>query len=474
MIFSSITFLFYFLPIMFFLYYIVPFKYKNIILLLSSLFFYAWGEPKYVLLLLFSVWINFVIGKQIPKHRFLLYISLFLNIGLLVLFKYSTMLFHVYQTFSHSTLSFPELALPLGISFYTFQIMSYMIDVYRGTCAPQKSFLHFATYVTLFPQLIAGPIVRYTDVREELISRTPEYEKGIYFFLIGLSQKVLLANNIGLIWKETLSYPFSSISTPTAWLSLLAYAFQIYFDFCGYSNMAIGLGHVLGFHFPVNFNKPYMSKSITEFWSRWHISLSSWFKEYVYIPLGGNRKGLLRQLINILIVWSLTGIWHGASFNFLLWGLYFAFLLVLEKLFLKEFLEKLPRIMQHLYALFTILTGWVLFAFDSTSDLISFYHRLFQTNISFDSHFLYLIRNNWLIFILCIIISSNLVENLIDRVVHFFHNKGGSRFMSNENTLISSRNLLQAVKHILLLLCFLLSVSYIVDDSYNPFLYFRF
>jgi len=243
-----------------------------------------------------------------------------------------------------------------------------------------KNILHFATYVTLFPQLIAGPIVRYATVETELRNRTSDCETGIPLFIIGLSQKVLLANNMGLIWEETLQKLFGvsgSISMGSAWLSLIAYAFQIYFDFCGYSNMAIGLGRMFGFHFAMNFNKPYISRSITEFWTRWHISLSSWFKEYVYIPLGGNRRGLLLQLRNILLVWMLTGIWHGASFNFFLWGLYFAFLLILEKLFLKDILQKIPRVFQHCYAIITILIGWVLFAFSSFSELIAYYSALF-------------------------------------------------------------------------------------------------
>ena len=465
MLFSSITFLFYFLPIILLLYHIVPTTYRNLVLLIGSLFFYAWGEPKYILLLLFSILINYLIGLRIHQNITVLISGVFFNVFLLFFFKYCPAIFP----------GLHAITLPLGISFYTFQILSYILDVYWGKVASQKNILDFATYVTLFPQLIAGPIVRYKTVETELRKRTPDYDTGIPLFIIGLSQKVLLANNMGLIWEETLEKFFGvsgTISVSAAWLSLIAYAFQIYFDFCGYSNMAIGLGRMFGFHFSQNFDKPYISRSITEFWTRWHISLSSWFKEYVYIPLGGNRRGLLLQLRNILLVWMLTGIWHGASFNFFLWGVYFAFLLILEKLFLKEILQKIPNVFQHCYAIITILIGWVLFAFSSFSELMAYYGALFPffpsvtAKIShsiafFDSYFFYLIRNNGILFGICILASTNMGIWLYEKLKQ-----------------IMQKPVFSTVFHysvqIVLLLCFFLSIAFIVDDTYNPFLYFRF
>lgn len=465
MIFSSITFLFYFLPIILLLYHIAPVSCKNIVLLIGSLFFYAWGEPKYILLLLCSIFVNYLLGLLVHRNRIFMIAGVFFNVFLLFFFKYCPCIFPVFQ----------EITLPLGISFYTFQILSYILDVYWGKVPAQRNVLYFATYVTLFPQLIAGPIVRYATIENQLRQRIPDYNTGIPVFIIGLSQKVLLANHMGLIWEETLerlSGISSELSVGAAWLSLMAYAFQIYFDFCGYSNMAIGLGYMFGFHFPRNFNKPYISRTITEFWTRWHISLSSWFKEYVYIPLGGNRRGLLLQLRNIFLVWMLTGIWHGASFNFLLWGIYFALILILEKLFLKEFLQKIPRFLQHCYGIFTILVGWVLFAFSSIPELIAYYGALFpffrkashlipHTVSFFDSYFLYLLRNNWVLFSICIFASTNAGEWIYRKLKQYLQKS-------------FSIKILHYGIQILLLLCFFLSIAFIVDDTYNPFLYFRF
>lgn len=462
MIFSSITFIFYFLPIVLILYCIVPAAYRNLLLLISSLFFYAWGEPKYLLLLFLSIVLNYWIGLYLTHNKKLLVFGITLNILFLFFFKYSP---HMFSVFS-------KITLPLGISFYTFQIMSYLWDVYRDTVQPQKSIIDFACYVTLFPQLIAGPIVRYSSINHELKERSADFTTGIPLFIIGLSEKVLLANNAGLIWEETLdklrfspSLSVNTLSMSAAWLSIAAYAFQIYFDFCGYSNMAIGLGRIFGFHFPQNFNKPYTSRSITEFWTRWHISLSSWFKEYVYIPLGGNRRGILLQLRNILIVWMLTGIWHGASLNFLLWGLYFGFLLILEKLFLKKALSTLPVILQHIYAILTILIGWVLFAFDQSSYLIHYLGCLFQFRIPSDSYTGFLLKNNWVLFLICIILSTNIGLWTVEKLKSLFS------FSLKQKGVLTFCHLL---KYTALLLIFLLSIAYMIDDSYNPFLYFRF
>ena len=317
MIFSSISFLFYFLPIVVLIYKFTPTKCTNIILVISSLFFYAWGEPKYVLLMLFSTIVDYTIGLCIghyleqangkTKAKCFMVLSICINLGLLFFFKYTNLIASSIQSILSLEFSIPSVALPIGISFYTFQTMSYSIDVYRRKVAPQKNIIDFATYVTLFPQLIAGPIVRYATVETELKSRTSNYDKGTKLFLLGLAQKVLIANNMGLMWEEIKVLPYDSLGMATSWLGIFAFAIQIFFDFCGYSNMAIGLGYFFGFHFPINFDKPYISKFITEFWHRWHISLSTWFKEYVYIPLGGNRNGLALQIRNILIVWLLTG-----------------------------------------------------------------------------------------------------------------------------------------------------------------------
>lgn len=466
MIFSSVTFLFYFLPIIILLYSVTPPRYKNAVLFLASLFFYAWGEPKYVFLMLFSTIVDYFLGNCMGRYRnkakFFMIGSVVINLSLLFFFKYSNLLLTTYNHIFTSNLSLLDITLPIGISFYTFQTMSYSIDVYREKVKPQKNFIDFAAYVTLFPQLIAGPIVRYQTVEAELCNRKPDFDTGVSIFILGLSQKVLLANNMGLIWEEQRVRSFSTLSMSAAWLSIIAYAFQIYFDFCGYSNMAIGLGRMFGFHFPVNFNKPYIAKSITDFWTRWHISLSTWFKEYVYIPLGGNRNGLLQQLRNILIVWLLTGLWHGANWNFLCWGLYFALLLMLEKLGGKKILLRLPGWIQHFYSLFLILIGWVLFVFERPSDIMAFLSALFNFGIFGDSNALFIVYNNWVLFAVCILTATNM----------------GTFFLQTVKSHLRTRNIpamfYSAAKSTALILLLLLSIAYIVDSSYNPFLYFRF
>ena len=374
MLFSSNTFLFGFLPAVVVLYYLCPRRCRNVLLLVASLIFYGWGEPKYVLLMLVSILLNYFCGLAAGKLqtqqrsvRGVLIVGVVLNLGMLGFFKYGTFFFGS---------AFPDIPLPIGISFYIFQAMSYLIDVCRREVEVQKNVLTFGTYVTLFPQLIAGPIVRYRDVAEMLESRRenlPQFSRGVQRFVVGLSKKVLLANTFGSAWNALQV----TTGTAAAWLGLLCYTLQIYFDFSGYSDMAIGLGQLFGFTFLENFNYPYISASITEFWRRWHISLSTWFKEYVYIPLGGNRKGLARQIFNILVVWLLTGLWHGASWNFVLWGGYYAALLILEKCWLLKAGEKLPLVLRRMLTMVLVMLGWALFYFENLGALGAFLGRLF-------------------------------------------------------------------------------------------------
>ena len=374
MLFSSNTFLFGFLPAVVVLYYLCPRRCRNVLLLVSSLIFYGWGEPKYVLLMLVSILLNYFCGLAAARQqsrqrstRGVLVLGVVMNLGMLGFFKYGKFFFGS---------AFPDIPLPIGISFYIFQAMSYLIDVCRREVEVQKNVLTFGTYVTLFPQLIAGPIVRYRDVAEMLESRRenlPQFSRGVQRFVVGLSKKVLLANTFGSAWNALQV----TTGTAAAWLGLLCYTLQIYFDFSGYSDMAIGLGQLFGFTFLENFNYPYISASITEFWRRWHISLSTWFKEYVYIPLGGNRKGLARQIFNILVVWLLTGLWHGASWNFVLWGGYYAALLILEKCWLLKAGEKLPLVLRRMLTMVLVMLGWALFYFENLGALGAFLGRLF-------------------------------------------------------------------------------------------------
>ena len=433
------------------------------ILFLFSLLFYAWGEPVYVLLMLFSTALNFTCGQMAERHRgqkgakIALLISVCTNLGLLCLFKYSDFLIATVNSLFGTSLPQPGLPLPIGISFYTFQTMSYTIDVYRGEAKAQKNIITFGAYVTLFPQLIAGPIVRYQTVAEELEHRTctPDlFAEGVKRFVCGMGKKVLLANNIGLLWEAA-----SAQTTPTvltAWLGVIAYGFQIYFDFSGYSDMAIGLGRMLGFRFLENFNYPFLANSITDFWRRWHISMGTWFRDYVYIPLGGNRGGLLRQLRNIAIVWLLTGFWHGASWNFVLWGVYFGILLVLEKLFLLHWLQKLPSALQHLYALVLVTVSWTLFAFPDIGKGAAWFRAMFSGPL-YDSGSLYLLLTYGLMLVICALAATPL----------------GRRCYEKLNVKLGPRVL--TIADCSGLLCILvMAAAYLVSGSYNPFLYFRF
>lgn len=467
MVFSSLVFLFYFLPITLLLYFVIPDKFRNVFILLTGLFFYAWGEPKYVIIMVLSTAIDFTAGLLINKfsekrniQTVFLLVSVIMNLGLLGVFKYSSFIITTINSVFELNIADPQLPLPIGISFYTFQSMSYTIDLYLKKIKVQKNFFSFAAYVTLFPQIVAGPIVRYDDVAKEIDHRTISVSKvseGIAKFLKGLAKKVLLANNIGLIWTQVKAMDYGEISAATAWLGILAFTFQIYFDFSGYSDMAIGLGKMLGFNFPMNFDHPYMSRSISEFWRRWHITLGSWFREYVYIPLGGNRKGFARTIINLLIVWSLTGLWHGSSWNFMLWGFYFGVIIVIERLGFGKILEKLPKFVSMIYTFVLVIFGWVLFDTNTLSDAWRYIGAMFGVNgILGDSTALYLLSSNVVIYALCIFASTDVFSRITDKL--------------HKNRPSQLKIAAIAAQLIVLINC----TAYLVDASYNPFLYFRF
>lgn len=471
MVFSSTVFLFLFLPAVMILYYVAPRKVRNLILFIFSLVFYAWGEPVYVFLMLISTVVAYITGllsdktKQgrkpwVPKVSLL--VAILWNMGLLLFFKYTNFFISNTNDLFGMNIRLLGLELPIGISFYSFQTLSYVIDVYRGNVAAQKNYLTLGTYVALFPQLIAGPIVRYKDVAKQLETRKEtlgQFSQGVVRFAVGLGKKVLLANSIGALFDAISSTPQSEMSVTAAWLGIIAFTFQIYFDFSGYSDMAIGLGKMFGFDFLENFNYPYISDSITDFWRRWHMSLSSWFRDYVYIPLGGNRKGKLRQCINIMIVWFLTGFWHGANWNFMIWGVYFGVILLCEKLFLLKALSRIPNIIGHIYALILIVIGWGIFAFEDFGKLTQNFKNMFGlSDISFinDQSVAWLVSYS-LTFVILIIASTPLIKKL------------GS-FVRNGFPVLYSCVLQPAVVLSLLVL----STAYLAGGSFNPFLYFRF
>lgn len=469
MVFSSVIFLFRFFPFFFLLYYAVPGRMKNLILFLGSLFFYAWGEPVYVLLMLFSTVVDYTHGRLLERYRGraiargILLSSVIINLFLLCFFKYADFLIGTVNSLTGLSMPLMNLPLPIGISFYTFQTMSYTIDVYRGEAKVQRNLLDFGVFVTMFPQLIAGPIVKYRDVEERLHNRRVTLEgisAGLQRFCAGLAKKVLLANNMGELWTLISGNAPETLSAAAAWLGIIAFGFQIYFDFSGYSDMAIGMGRMLGFEFPENFNYPYISASVTEFWRRWHISLGSWFREYVYIPLGGNRKGLPRQLLNILAVWMLTGIWHGAGWNFLLWGLWFAAALMLEKLFLGKVLKWLPRAVGILYTLAVAAGGWVLFALESPGAIGMYFRAMAGAGGMLDDTFLYLGRQYLTLLLICLAGSTPLPRLLAEKVRN-----------SRTGAGIALRRFGEKMIPAALLL---LSIAGIVEASFNPFLYFRF
>ncbi|MDD3303804.1 MAG: MBOAT family protein [Clostridia bacterium] len=468
MVFSSVVFLYIFLPIMLFVYFIVPKKFKNAVMIIASLIFFAWGEIRYIIIMLILAVMDYFCGQKInqyfdnkKKKRIFLWIDIGVNLLILFFFKYSDFIISNINLVTGFDIPLLNIPLPIGVSFNTFQSLSYIIDVYRGTVKCEKSFYNYLTYTTLFPQIIAGPIVRYETVDEELVDKKismQNFTKGMKRFILGLGKKVLIANNVGKLWAIIESGEYITLSPSLAWIGLIAFGLQIYFDFSGYSDMAIGLANIFGMNFNENFNYPYISKSITEFWRRWHMTLSSWFKDYIYIPLGGNRKGLAIQIRNILVVWFLTGAWHGASWNFMLWGLYFGIILILEKLFLLKLLEKLPRIIRHIYSIFLILISWLIFAFEDLGKIGEYFKALFNFNfsVSYNTEGIYYLKNFALIIIIGIILSTPLITKLL-------------RKMESKSKVIPS-----VITTCLYIAIFLCSTAYLVSDSFNPFLYFRF
>ncbi|MGL4991250.1 MAG: MBOAT family O-acyltransferase [Sarcina sp.] len=456
MVFSSIVFIFRFFIIAMPIYYLTPRKYKNFLILILSLFFYSFGEPKYFFVMISSIIVDFFVGIYIEKYRknklkakILLLASISFNLGILIFFKYSNFFIENINWIFKSDISILNLSLPLGISFYTFQTMTYSIDIYRKKIKAQKNIINFGAYVALFPQLIAGPIVKYSQIEADLTDRNIDYRKiyiGIKFFIIGLARKVLIANNIGVLWNEIQNLNSDRVTTGIIIIGAIAVTIQIYFDFSGYSLMARGLGYMLGFTFPKNFNYPFISKSVSEFWRRWHITLGSFFKEYVYIPLGGNKKNIF---LNLLIVWVLTGFWHGASYNFILWGLYFFVFIAIEKMFLIKYLNK-SRILAHIYLLIVVIISFLIFSANDKGSLAFYFSKLLEG--SFSSLELYYIRNYIFILIVAIIFSIPKTKKIFDYIFKKY----------------------EILENVVLIGLFIISISYLVDASYNPFMYFRF
>ena len=465
MLFSSIVFLFTFLPIVLILYYVLPRQFKNPVLLLASLLFYAWGEPIYLFLMMFSILFNYISGLDIARNlgnkraaRKSLIFNVVVNLCVLGFFKYEGFVLNSLNAVLPVEIPFQEVALPVGISFYTFQILSYIIDVYWGNVPVQKNLMDFALYVTMFPQLIAGPIVKYAEIDEQLHVREENWGRfgeGVMYFIRGLAKKVLLANTVGIIYTNVSGMAPEDVSVVTAWLGCLAYTFQIYFDFSGYSDMAVGLGKMFGFEFPWNFNYPYIAQSVTEFWRRWHISLSSWFREYVYIPLGGNRVPVPKHIRNLLVVWLLTGLWHGAAWNFVAWGLYYGVILIFEKYFFHRVLDKLPEVLRHIYSLVLVMVGWVLFFSPSFAGALEYLKLMFGAGGHgfMDGEALYLLISNLGLWVIAIVSSTPLVYGVYERYV-------GRRKPVADVVIYAGM--------------FLLCVAYLVTETYNPFLYFRF
>lgn len=473
MLFNSITFIFVFLPILLMLYYSTPSKFKNHVLLLFSLLFYAWGGFSYAIILVASILINYLFVKQIEKDKpckkTWLIVSLIFNVLVIVIFKYLDFIF-INLNFLGTAISpgFSEIplkhiVLPLGISFYTFQQMSLLWDVYRGENTEKTSLTNIALYISLFPQLIAGPIVRYNDIVEQIKERVSTYSlfrSGIQRFVLGLFKKVIIANTCGELADLIFTTPFETISTSTAWLGIIAYSFQIYFDFSGYSDMAIGLGRMFGFRILENFNFPYIAKSIQEFWRRWHISLSTWFRDYVYIPLGGNRKGPYKTYFNLITVFFLTGLWHGATWSFIIWGLFHGLFLIIERLGFSKILKRLPSVFQWMYMILVVMVGWVLFRVEAFPDAIAYIAKLFNVGSVSNDSFLVYLNNERILVLLVAALSSSLF---------FFKVKS---FLDQKK--LSQSNAYQSILDFGVVLLFLISIVYINSGSYSPFIYFRF
>lgn len=465
MIFSSLTFLFGYLPIVLFIYFLVPIKYRNLVLLIVSLFFYGWGEPIYISIMILSIVVNWIFGNFIGKYRDrkrekakkILILCIVFNLLLLGFFKYWNFFATNISLIGLGFIKPIKIGLPIGISFYTFQTMSYPIDLYRHDTDPQKSLISFGAYVTMFPQLIAGPIVRYSDIAAQLNKRTitnKKFYEGITRFVCGLAKKVLLANNIGQVYEKISILQQNQQSFFTAWIGIIAFALQIYFDFSGYSDMAIGLGKLLGFDFLENFNYPYIAESVSDFWRRWHMSLSFWFRDYVYIPLGGNRCKPSRQLFNIIVVWLLTGFWHGAEWNFILWGVFYGAVLIIEKRFLSMHLKKIPSSLRHIYTLLIVCIAWVFFAFTNLTEGIQYLSYMFGANGQLaNGYTIFFLRDNLLLLIACIIGCTPLPKQIFNR----FNQTRFAAFMP-----------------VIIILVMFICTAFIVDATYNPFLYFRF
>lgn len=463
MVFASITFLYYFLPMFLILYFIVPRRYKNIVLLIFSIIFYFYGEPKYILLMLIEVLFSYFMTLSLEKNKSksLLGVIISFHIFLLCVFKYFNFIITNINSIFDGNISLLNIVLPIGISFYTFQIISYEVDVYRGKVKASKSLIDYMTYVFLFPQLIAGPIVRYETVSKELKSRKvtlEDFSYGVNRFIIGLFKKVVIANNIGELCN--ILNGSSEVSVLLYWILGISYMLQIYFDFSGYSDIAIGIGRMIGFKFPENFNYPYIANSVTDFWRRWHMTLSSWFRDYVYIPLGGNRVSTLKHIRNILVVWMLTGLWHGASWNFIIWGIYFGVILIIEKYFLNKILEKLPRVIRNIYAMFIVMISFIIFSSDDISSALVAIKGLFSfSSLKFSNDFIiYYIRSYGVILIGGLVLCTPLIKNAINKL--------------RENKILNY--IINIFEVIILVLVLVIITSMLIDSSYNPFLYFRF
>lgn len=467
MVFSSLNFLFVYFTVVLLLYYITPKRWRNALLLVVNLIFYGWGEPIYILIMLFSIAVDYVNGLVIGRcrargneggARAALVCSVVLNLGMLFFFKYWDFIAGSLAAVGLHFMPVLGLTLPIGISFYTFQSMSYTIDVFRGDTAVQKNIVTFGSFVTLFPQLIAGPILKYRDLADQLEERTYKVEQfasGVQIFVVGLGKKVLLGNNLGMLWDVYKALPAGDLTVLGAWLGIIAFSLQIYFDFSGYSDMAVGLGRMLGFEFMRNFNYPYIAKSITDFWRRWHISLGSWFREYLYIPMGGNRVNKGQLCFNLLVVWGATGIWHGASWNFLLWGLYFGVILIAEKLFLLHWMEKWPTVLRHIYALVLIVVSWAIFDLEGFARIGTYLAAMFGVAQGglWDGRFLYYARSYLPIILVACAASTPLAASAWKRLPD---------------------KVKQVGLPVLLVAGLLLCTAYLVDATYNPFLYFRF
>lgn len=457
--------MFLFLPVTLLLYYAVPFRFKNAVLFLTGLLFYAWGEPIYVLIMILSTLIDYIAGRVMDKfdnkeniRKFALIVSVVMNLSLLGVFKYSGLFIDTMNSVFNLSISNPNLPLPIGISFFTFQSMSYTIDLYRRNIKVQKNFVNFAAFVTMFPQIVAGPIVLYDDVAKELDSRKIDFEaisNGISIFICGLCKKVLIANSVGELWTTVKETDYATLPAATAWLGIIAFTLQIYFDFSGYSDMAVGLGKMLGFNFPQNFDYPYNSKTVSEFWRRWHMTLGGWFKSYVYFPLGGSRKGTVKTIRNLLIVWFLTGMWHGASWNFVIWGVYYGILLILEKFVFAKVIKKLPSAVTRIYTLFAVVIGWIIFEISSPASELEFIGSLFGASGVFSDTFtLNMLHNYAITLIVAIIVATGLPLKLCKKL--FANRKLDILCIAGEAVGMTA------------------CIAYLVDASYNPFLYFNF